>query len=41
MTQPLTKLDGHMRREERELFPLIERVMPEPELVELTSKLGS
>jgi iron-sulfur cluster repair protein YtfE (RIC family) len=35
------ELDGHVRREERELFPLIERVMPEPELMELASKLES
>lgn len=35
------ELGGHVRREERELFPLIERVMPEAELTELASKLGS
>ena len=35
------ELGGHVRREERELFPLIERIMPEPELVELASKLSS
>jgi iron-sulfur cluster repair protein YtfE (RIC family) len=35
------ELAEHVRREERELFPLIERVMPEPELRQLVSKLGS
>lgn len=33
------ELDRHVRREERELFPLIERVMPEKELVRMTEAL--
>jgi hypothetical protein len=35
-----TRLEQHVRREERELFPLIERVIPEDELVRLTALLG-
>ena len=29
------RLEGHIRHEERVLFPLIEQAMPEPELAEL------
>jgi iron-sulfur cluster repair protein YtfE (RIC family) len=35
-----TELERHVRREERELFPLIEQTMPEPELVQLASLLA-
>ena len=35
-----TELEQHVRREERELFPLIERSLPEPELVALTERLA-
>jgi iron-sulfur cluster repair protein YtfE (RIC family) len=34
------ELEQHVRREERELFPLIERIMPEAELVLLASRLA-
>lgn len=34
------QLDQHIRREERELFPLIERSVPEPELIRLGEELG-
>jgi iron-sulfur cluster repair protein YtfE (RIC family) len=34
------ELEQHVRREERELFGLIERVMPEPELVALAERLA-
>jgi iron-sulfur cluster repair protein YtfE (RIC family) len=34
------ELEQHVRREERELFGLIERAMPEPELVELAKRLA-
>lgn len=33
------ELEQHIRREERELFPLIEQTVPEPELVELAARL--
>jgi iron-sulfur cluster repair protein YtfE (RIC family) len=34
------RLEQHVRREERELFPLIEEVVPDSELVRLTMMLG-
>jgi iron-sulfur cluster repair protein YtfE (RIC family) len=34
------ELEHHVRREERELFPLIERAMPEGELVALAARLA-
>jgi iron-sulfur cluster repair protein YtfE (RIC family) len=34
------ELEQHVRREERELFPLIERAMPEGELVALAARLA-
>jgi iron-sulfur cluster repair protein YtfE (RIC family) len=34
-----TSLEGHVRLEERELFPLLERVVPEAELVQLAARL--
>jgi hypothetical protein len=34
------ELNAHVRREERELFALIERVMPEEELVALAARLS-
>jgi iron-sulfur cluster repair protein YtfE (RIC family) len=34
------RLEQHVRREERELFPLIEQVVPESVLVRLTALLG-
>lgn len=34
------ELEQHVRREERELFPLIEQTIPEPELVELAARLA-
>jgi len=34
------ELDGHIRREERELFPLLEQVMPEGELARLAERLA-
>ena len=34
------RLEQHVRREERELFPLIEQVVPESELLGLASWLG-
>lgn len=34
------ELERHVRREERELFPLIERAMPEDELVALAERLA-
>jgi iron-sulfur cluster repair protein YtfE (RIC family) len=35
-----TELEQHVRREERELFPLIEQSLPEPELVALSERLA-
>jgi hemerythrin-like domain-containing protein len=35
-----TLLEQHVRCEERELFPLIERAVPEHELMRLTALLG-
>jgi hemerythrin-like domain-containing protein len=35
-----TELEQHVRREERELFPLIEESLPEPELVALSERLA-
>lgn len=34
------ELAQHVRREERELFPLIERAMPEEELLRVAERLG-
>ncbi|HTX13476.1 MAG TPA: hemerythrin domain-containing protein [Solirubrobacteraceae bacterium] len=34
------ELSAHVRREERELFPLIEQTLPEPELARLVQLLG-
>lgn len=34
------ELEQHVRKEERELFPLIERAIPDRELAELASRLG-
>lgn len=34
------ELEGHVRREERELFPFIERTIPEPELAVLAELLS-
>jgi iron-sulfur cluster repair protein YtfE (RIC family) len=34
------ELEQHVRREERELFPLIEQSLPEPELVALSERLA-
>lgn len=35
------ELERHVRREERELFPLIEPTLPEPELRRLVGLLGA
>jgi hemerythrin-like domain-containing protein len=35
-----SRLRAHVRLEERELFPLIERTIPEPELVALAERLA-
>ena len=35
-----TRLEQHVRREERELFPLIEQSVPENELLRLASLLS-
>jgi iron-sulfur cluster repair protein YtfE (RIC family) len=35
------ELERHVRREERELFPLLERTIPEAELIKLAQLLGS
>lgn len=35
-----SELEQHVRREERELFPMIERTLPEDELVRLAASLG-
>lgn len=35
------ELERHVRREERELFGLIEQVLPEPELVALAERLAA
>jgi iron-sulfur cluster repair protein YtfE (RIC family) len=34
------QLQEHVRREERELFPLIEQALPEPELARLVQLIG-
>jgi iron-sulfur cluster repair protein YtfE (RIC family) len=34
------ELEQHVRREERELFPIIEEAVPEPELVALAERLA-
>ena len=35
-----TELERHVRREERDLFPLLEQTIPGPELVKLSTRLS-
>jgi iron-sulfur cluster repair protein YtfE (RIC family) len=35
-----TELEQHVRRQERQLFPLIEQALPEPELIALAARLA-